>query len=161
MTLHNSLFFKNPLNYEPGRVVRSGTSSVITEMSDNKYRTYSDESAVEIDMRDTNGDPTRITHIFVKSRDLDDYAFRPIGGSGSGFSGRTLPPKVTNYEGTQVRTTISGFQHDLYELPNPVTATSVEMDFNGNSNHKIFAVMLLDLGWRHQRQHPIHTDRIQ
>ena len=147
MTLHSTFFFKNPLNYEPGRVVRAGSSDIITTMTDNKYRTYSDEAAVVMDMRDTNGDATRITHIFVKGRDLDDYAFRPIGGSGAGFSGRTPPAEVPNYEGRQVRTTISGFQHDLYELPNPVTATSVEMDFNG-PNHKIFAVMLLDLGWR-------------
>ena len=147
ITLHNSLFFKNPLNYIPGRVLRRGTSDIITEMTDNKYRTYSDAAAVEMDMRDTNGDATRITHIFVKGRDLDDYAFRPIGGTGPGFTGRIPPTEVTNYEGKQVRTTISGFQHDLYELPNPVTATSVEIDFNG-TNRKIFAVMLLDLGWQ-------------
>ena len=46
MTLHNSLFFKNALNYEPGRIVRAGTSDVVPEMSDNNYRTYSREGNV-------------------------------------------------------------------------------------------------------------------
>ena len=146
MTLHNSLLFKNPLNYIPGRIVRAGTSNIITEMSDNNYRTYSREGRVEIDMRDSGGNPTRITHVFVKGRDLDDYGFNPQGGSGTGFTGRSIPTEITNYEGTPSRTTVSGFQHDLYKLPNPVTATSVEMDFNG-TNRKVFAVMLLDLGW--------------
>ena len=146
MTLHNSLFFKNPLNYEPGRVVRAGTSDVVAEMSDNNYRTHFSEQSIVIDMRDTHGDPSRITHIFVKGRDLD-YDFNPIGGTGQAFTGRVPPTEVTNYEGTDVRTTISGFQHDLYELPNPVTATSVEMDFNG-ANRQIHALMLLDLRWQ-------------
>ena len=149
MTLHNSLFFKNALNYESGRVVRAGTSEVVTEMSDNDYRTYSREGSVEIDMRDANGDPSRITHIFIKGIDLGGYGFNPQGGSGTGFTGRSIPTEVTNYEGTDVRTTVSGFQHDLYELPNPVTATSVEMDFAG-ADRKVFAVMLLDLGWQLQ-----------
>ena len=147
MTLHNSLFFRNALNYEPDRITRRGSSDIITEMSDNNYHTYSDEASVVMDMRDTNGNATRITHIFVKGRGLDDYAFRPIGGSGTGFTGRSIPTEITNYEGTDVRTTISGYQHDLYELPNPVTATSVEMDFAG-ADRKVFAVMLLDLRWQ-------------
>ena len=147
MTLHNSLFFKNALNYEPGRIVRAGTSDVVTEMSDNNYRTYSREGRVEIDMRDAGGNASRITHIFIKGIDLDDYGFNPQGGSGTGFTGRSIPTEVTNYEGTDVRTTVSGFQHDLYELPNPVTATSVEMDFNG-ANRQIHALMLLDLRWQ-------------
>ena len=101
-----------------------------------------------IDMRDVQGAiPTRITHIFIKGIDLDDYGFNPQGGSGTGFTGRSIPTEVTNYEGTGVRTTISGFQHDLYELPDPVTATSVEMDFNG-ANRQIHALMLLNLRWQ-------------
>ena len=146
MTLHNSLLFKNALNYEPGRIVRAGTSEVVSEMSDNNYRTYSREGSVVIDMRDANGDPSRITHIFVKGKALD-YDFNPIGGQGTGFTGRVPPAEVTTYEDTPSRTTISGFQHDLYELPNPVTATSVEMDFNG-ANRQIHALMLLDLQWQ-------------
>ena len=100
-----------------------------------------------IDMRDANGGPSRITHVFVKGIDLDNYGFNPQGGQGTGFTGRVPPAEVTTYEGTPSRTTVSGFQHDLYELPNPVTATSVEMDFNG-ADRKVFAVMLLDLRWQ-------------
>lgn len=146
MTLHNSLLFKNPLNYIPGRIVRAGTSDVITEMSDNNYRTYSREASIVIDMRDANGDPSRITHIFVKGKALD-YGFNPIGGQGTGFTRRVPPAEVNTYENTPSRTTVSGFQHDLYELPNPVTATSVEMDFNG-ADRQIHALMLLDLQWQ-------------
>ena len=98
-------------------------------------------------MRDANDNPTRITHIFVKAIGLENYGFSPIGGQGIGFAGRIPPTEVTNYEGTPVRTVISGYQHDLYELPNPVTASTVEMDFNG-ANHQIYAVMLLDLAWQ-------------
>ena len=146
MTLHSSLFFKNPLNYEPGRVERRSSSTLITEMTDNDYRTYSSETDVDIDMHDTQGNPSGISHIFIKSKNLDSYAFTPTGGSGAGFTGRTLPTTLPNYEGSTSRTIVSGFQHDLYELPSAVTATSVRLRFTG-TNLQIHALMLLDIGW--------------
>lgn len=146
MTLHSSLFFKNPLNYVPGRVKRRNSSIVIPEMTDNDYRTYSSETDVDIDMRDANVNPSRITHIFVKAKRLDSYAFTPTGGSGSGFTGRTPPSSVKNYENRENRTVVSGFQHDLYELPSAVTATSARLQFTG-TNTQIHALMLLELGW--------------
>ena len=146
MTLHNTLFFKNPQNYLPGRVLRRGTSTLITEMTDNNYRTFSREQDVDINMSDESGNPTRITHIFIKGKNLEDYALTPIGGSGTGFTGRILPTSVLNYEGTASRTTVSGFQHDLYELPSAVTAASVRLRFTG-ANAQIHAAMLLNRGW--------------
>ena len=147
ITLHNSLFFKNPLNYLPGRVTQYGTSNLIIEMTDNTYRTFSNETDVDMDVSDAQGNPTRITHIFIKAKHLQRYAFTPIGGTGTGFTGRILPTHIANYEGRDTRTRISGFQHDLYELPSAVTATSARLEFVG-PNVEIYAVMLLDLGWQ-------------
>lgn len=146
MTLHSSLFFKNPINYIPGRVTRHNTSILIVEMTDNNYRTYSNERDIAINMADAQDNPTRITHIFIKAINLDSYAFTLSGGSGQGFTGRTLPTTLQNYEGRNSRTTVSGFQHDLYELPSAVTATSARLQFTG-TNLQIHALMLLDIGW--------------
>ena len=147
MTLHSSLFFKNPINYIPGRVTRHNTSTLIVEMTDNNYRTHSSERDVDINMADALGNPTRITHIFIKAINLDSYAFTPSGGNGAGFTGRTLPTMLQNYEGRNSRTIVSGFQHDLYELPSAVTATSARLQFTG-TNLEIHALMLLDIGWK-------------
>ena len=146
MTLHSSLFFKSPLNYEPGRVLEYGTQNLIAEMTNNDYRTFSTLADVNINMADASGNPTPITHIFIKAKNLDTYALTPLGGSGIGFTGRQIPTSVLNYEKRVSRTTVSGFQHDLYALPSQVTATAARLQFTG-TNVQIHAVMLLSLGW--------------
>ena len=94
MSLHNSLFFKNPLNSLPGRVERRGTSTIVNEMTDNDYRTFSLQTDVDMDVSDADGNATAIDYIFIKSQNLDNYAFTPSGGAGSGFTGRSMPESV-------------------------------------------------------------------
>lgn len=147
MTLHDSLFFKNPINIEPGRVVEQGSSNLVTEMTDNNYRTFSRITDVVINITDDQGDPTRVDYCFLKVRGRNiGYSITPIGGSGVGFTGRMIPMSVDNYEGSQVSTIVSGFQHDLYALPSPITAREVRLQVSG-TDVQIHAVLLLELGY--------------
>ena len=144
MTLHSSLFFKDPINYLPGRVKIHGMQTVVPEMTDNDYKTFSSQADVDMDVSE-DSNATRITHIFLKAKNIDAYTFTPTGGAGAGFSNRSLLTTVTNYEGESTSTTVSGFQHDLYPLPAAITATTARLQFTG-THPEIYALMLLDIG---------------
>ena len=145
-TLHSSLFFKVPINYESGRVTEHGTTTVVSEMTDNDYRTFSTVLDVDIDTRDAAGNVTSIDYVFIKAKgDNIAYSFTPTGGAGRGFVDRTIPTTITNFEGDDVSTVVSGFVHELYPLPASVTASSVRLTFTG-TNVQVYAVMLLQLG---------------
>ena len=92
------------------------------------------------------GNVTSIDYVFIKAKgDNIAYSFVPTGGAGTGFTNRTIPTTVTNFEGDTVSTIVSGFIHELYPLPASVTASSVQLTFTG-TNMQIYAVMLLQLG---------------
>ena len=145
-TLHNSLFFKEPLNYQPDRVSMHGTATKIVEMIDNNYHTFSQADDIDVDMADSGGNATRIHYVFIKYKgDLREYEFMPTGGSGSGFT-RTIPQTIDTDEGGETDLAVNGFKHDLYPLPAEVRATSVRMQFRG-TDVEVYALMLLELGF--------------
>ena len=82
--------------------------------------------------------------VFIKGSGLSTHRGDPTGGSGSGWAARTIPSTVDNFSGTAVETTLDGFQHDLFLLDTPFTATSVRLRFTG-TDIKIYAVMLLQI----------------
>lgn len=143
MSIHNTLFFKDPINYIPGRVKRHGTSVIANEMTDNSYRTHSTETDIDVDIRDRKGVATDVTHIFLKYRgNLTRYVATPSNGTAVT---RTVPTAVTNWEGKRVSLAVDGFKHDLYELSSKMTAESVRIQFTG-ANLEIYALMLLAFG---------------
>ena len=142
--LQSTLFFKPSITYDGDRVTVQGTSTIVREMTDNTYETYSHEADVEINTADADGSPTRMDFIFLKTKHVDSYSFTPSGGSGSGFMDREMPTRFIATGGEAIRTVVNGFQHELYPLPAPVTATSVGLQFNGTAI-EIYAVMLLEL----------------
>ena len=86
-SLHNSLFFKDCVNYEGNRVEIRGTSTKISEITDNDYETYSAETDIDVNMSDAAGNPTAIDYVFIKYKgDLTEYTGTPSGGSGSAFT---------------------------------------------------------------------------
>ena len=146
-SLHNSLFFEEPINYEDGRIKRRGTSIIVPELSDNDYTTFSNHTDFMIDISDENGDPTAFDYIFIKAKGQNiRYSIILTGGTGQGFTNRLMPETIKNIGGGEVSTIVNGFTHDLYPLPQRVTATSVRLQING-TNMEIYAVMLLKLGW--------------
>ena len=162
MSINNTLFFKDPINYIPGRVKRHGTSVIVNQMTDNSYRTHSTETDIDVDVRDRSSVATGVTHIFLKYQgDLTRYVVTP--NSGSAIT-RTVPTEVTNWEGSTVSLEVDGFTHDLFALSSRKTAESVRLQFTG-SNLKIYAMMLLEVGleidankdW--SRIHPVKVDR--
>ncbi len=146
-SLHNALFFKECVNYRDAgeRVSEPGNASnVIREVADNDYTTFSTETGYDINIA-VGGNPTRVDAIFVKSKGVTRHSGTPTGGSGSGWTQVDLPATLENYEGTEVSTTVAGFQHHLYLLPAHFTATSVHVQFEG-SGVEVYAVMLLEFG---------------
>ena len=148
-SLHNTLLFEEPLNYEPesGRITRHGTSTIVTELNDNNYKTFSRHTDFNINMADADGNPTAITHIFIKAKGSNIvYSITPTGGSGTEITNRTIPETIKNIGGGEVSTIVNGFIHDLYPFPERITATDVRLQITG-TNLEIYAVMLLKLGW--------------
>lgn len=145
MSLHNLIFFQNPINFLPSRVTEHGTSNIITAMTDNSYETYSDDTDIDINMADAGGSPTAVDAVFLKyTGSITSYTFTPSGGVGSAFT-RTVPTTTTDFNGNTVSLEVDGFLHDLYELTADVTATSVRMQFTG-TNLRIYALALLETG---------------
>ena len=144
MSMDNMLIFREPINYLNGRVTEHGASTVIHTMTDNSYQTSSSETDIDINMADTDGNPTKIDYIFIKfTGDLVDWQFTPSGGSGTDVT-RTVPDEITNYAGETVSLQVDGFKHDLYLMTADQTATSVRMRFTG-TNVQIVAILLLEL----------------
>ena len=148
MSLHSSLFFKNPYprGFGIGVTPHGNPNTPITEITDNDYTTFSTFTDIDINVADDTDAPTRITHIFLKAKNVTDWGFTPTGGAGTGVSNRNIPATVQNYEGTPTKTTCCGFQHDLYALPQPITATQLRMHFRGTGLH-IYQVLCLDVAW--------------
>ena len=144
MSINNVIFFRDCVNYQDGRITEHGTTTVVSEMSDNDYSTSSDETDIDINMEDASGSPTKIDAVFLKYQGtLSSYTFTPSGGTGTAFT-RTVPTTTDTYEGTTTDLTVDTYEHDLYEIPNNTTATSVRMQFSGSPN--ICALMLLESG---------------
>ena len=55
-----------------------------------------------------------------------------------------MPTEFITIGGERVSATVYGFQHEIYPLPERVTATSVRLQFTG-SDIEIYEVMLLEL----------------
>ena len=143
MSIHNTLFFKDPINYKPGRVKRHGTAVRVNAVTDNRYTTFSTETDLDVDIRDAAGHATRVTHIFLKYKGtLPLYTVTPANGSAVP---RTVPTAVTNWEGAPVSLTVDGYTHDLFALTVPIDAKSVRIQCTG-SNLEIYTLMLLEKG---------------
>ena len=142
--LQSTLFFKPSITYNGDRVTVHGTSIIVREMTDNNYETYSSASDVLINTADADGNPTTIHFIALKTKGVDAFSFQPSGGTGTGFSNRAMPTRFVATSGEDIPTLVNGFQHELYPLPDPVTATEVRLQFHG-TDIEIYAVMLLEL----------------
>ena len=145
--LNNTLLFKDCVNYlgDGARVSEFGnTSNIIRAAADNDYTTFSTETDYAINMAIDMATPTRVDAFFLKSKGVASHICTPTGGTGTGWTQRTLPSTVDNIRGESVSTTVDGFQHDLYLLPAHFTATSVRLQFTG-TNVEIYEMMLLEV----------------
>lgn len=164
MSIHNTHFFLDPVNYQPGRVMRQGTTVIVNEMTDNSYRTFSTEQDIAVNIADRLGNPTAVTHLFLKYQgDLTSYVATPTGGTGAPFT-RTVPTEVTNWEGNTVSLEVDEYKHDLFEVPSGVTGTSLRLQFTG-TEVRIFNLFVLESGLEinanggFSRIHPVEVDR--
>ena len=146
-SLHNALFFKECVNYfdRGARVsVHGNPSELVRAVADNNYKTFTREKDLVINIV-VGGNPTRVDAIFVKGKGITRHSGTPTGGSGSGWTDVVLPSTVKNWEGTDINTTVLGFQHHLLLMDQHFTATSVRVRFEG-TNVEIYEIMLLEFG---------------
>ena len=141
--MHSTLLCKPPINYEAGRVEIRGTSTKVTQMTDNRYETHSTEMDVDVDVSD-GSNATQMDAVAFVSKNVDAYSLTPTGGSGSGFSDRDVPSSFDTRDGRSQSRVLGGFQWEFYPLPAQITATSVRLQFSG-TDVEIYAVMLLEL----------------
>ena len=120
-----------------------GATTLIPEVSDNDFLTYSGVRDMDIDISES-GNPTRVDAFFLMSKNVTRHTGTPTGGSGIGWTNRVAPDTVQNYQGEAIPTVVNGFQHDLYLLPSHFTATSVRLRFQGRGI-QIYELMLLEL----------------
>ena len=145
--LNNTLLFKDCVNYldAGARVSEFGNASnILRAVADNDYTTFSTETDYAINMAIDMATPTRVDAFFLKSKGVASHIGTPSGGTGTGWTHRTLPSTVDNIRGEAISTTVDGFQHDLYLLPAHFTATSVRLQFTG-TNVEIYEMMLLEV----------------
>lgn len=141
-SLHNTLFFKEFIHIGERVSVHGSPTEIVRAVVDNDDNTFSDETDYDIDIsRDTQ--PTRVDAVFIKSKGVTRHSGTPIGGSGTGWRNVDLPATVSNWEGSDVNTTVLGFQHHLMLLDSHFTATSVRVRFQG-TNIEIYQIMLLE-----------------
>ena len=146
-SVHNSLFFHEPLTaLESGRVTVHGSSATIPQVSDDDLTTYSVQRDIDVDISD-NGNPTAVDAIVVIGSGITSHRADATGGSGTGYTTRTMPSEVTGIDGRTVSTTVNGLQYDLFLLIGSAafTATDVRMVFTG-STARIYGVALLRYG---------------
>ena len=146
-SLHNALFFKECVNYfdDGARVsVHGNPSELVRAVADNNYKTFTREKDLVINIA-VGGNPTRVDAILVKGKGITRHSGTPTGGSGSGWTDVDLPSTVKNWEGTDINTTVLGFQHHLLLMDQHFTATSVRVQFEG-TNVDIYEILLLEFG---------------
>ena len=144
-SLHNALFFKECVNYfdDGARVsVHGNPSELVRAVADNNYKTFTREKDLVINIA-VGGQPTRVDAILVKGKGITRHSGTPTGGSGSGWTDVDLPSTVKNWEGTDINTTVLGFQHHLLLMDQHFTATSVRVRFEG-TNVEVYEILLLE-----------------
>ena len=141
-SLHNALFFKEYVNSGNRVTVHGSPTDIVCAAVDNDYRTFSNVTDYAIDMS-RNNQPTRVDAVFIKSKGVTRHSGTPTGGSGTGWTNEALPETVENWEGTDINTTVLGFQHHLLLLDQHFTATSVRVWFEG-TNVEVYEILLLE-----------------
>ena len=124
--------------------VHGNPSELVRAVADNNYKTFTREKDLVINIA-VGGQPTRVDAILVKGKGITRHSGTPTGGSGSGWTDVDLPSTVKNWEGTDINTTVLGFQHHLLLLDQHFTATSVRVRFEG-TNVELYEIMLLEFG---------------
>ena len=160
-SLNSAIVFAYPRNYPingMSRVTVRGASTVVTEATDNDYNSFTTQTDLDVDISDANGDPTTVNGFFVKSTGVGTHQGDPTGGTGIGWAARAIPTTVERFDGEDIPTTVLGFQHDLFLLPTPFTATSVRLRFTGTAV-KIYDVMLLNsqLEWNPNKRDVVNV----
>ena len=133
-----SHFFNFPINYQYDHNAfdNSVTPRVIDNRpNDNKFSTFSTSTSLVFQTHgDTLTDNSRITHIFIKGKNLTDYTVAvPSGkGTGTGLTNQTIPADQV----------VNGIQHDLRAI-GPLMASEVALTVTG-TNTEIIEVMFLE-----------------
>lgn len=156
-SFHDCIIFKYPINYidEERNQESTDRNNIIQAIQDNNYSTFSDETSYKIVISTSilssgspSGPRTPITHIFIKSKNVDSMTPTFISGQNiDTISQFTFPSTIRSYGGMDVRIDHDGYQNILYKVPALTTgipqATEVQLDFTG-TGVEIYEVMILE-----------------
>ena len=57
-----------------------GATTIVSEMTDNDYTTYSAEDDIDVNIADADGNATRVDAMFVKCSGVASHRGNPTGG---------------------------------------------------------------------------------
>lgn len=133
-----SHFFNFPINYQYDHNAFDNSVAprvIDNRPNDNNYSTFSPSTSLLFQTHgDTLTDNSRITHVFIKGKNLTDYTIAvPSGqGTGTGLTTQTIPADQV----------VNGIQHDLRAI-GPLMASEVSLTVTG-TNTEIIEVMFLE-----------------
>ena len=135
-SVHNAMLFKSARNYPINgvpRITPRGATTLIYEMTDNDYTTFSTEDDIDVAISDAANNATRVDAVYViSSRRGQHLSGTPTGGTGTGWTSRINANRgTTSFGGATISTEVNGLTHDFYLLPTHFTGTSVRLQFIG------------------------------
>ena len=147
VSLHNAILFKYPANYNEAndRVTVRGATTIVSEMANNEYTTYSDEDDVDVDIADASGNPTAVwmpcsssVLVLIHIEAIRRGAMARVGQHGR-YRIRSITSQVLRLKR---RSTASNTicSYSIRHSPRQ----SVRLRFTG-SDIKVYAVMLLQI----------------
>lgn len=142
--LHGCQIFYLPRHLEASKN-KNAANSDVPQITDNDFKTYSTNVHFRCNVTE-NGSNTKVTHVFLKSKNVDSVR---IGMGSANTVVRDYEPIdafVNKWEGTPTKTTVSGYQHALIELPDPVTTSQIHVQVQG-SQTQIHELYILEEAW--------------
>ena len=144
--IHKTLFFKEPVNWAGDRTVEVvndvATTTVVSEMSDNDYETFSDHEHFMIDTSDMDAE-TKIDAVWVKY--TGTLTTMEMTEEGSFTISHTVRSTIKNKEGGTTSLTVGGFKHELWLISYDINAADIQLFFTATgSDLKIYELMIME-----------------
>ena len=138
--LHGCQFFYLPRHLHASKNKNTANQNV-PQLTDNNYRTFTNNTHLRCNITE-NGANTRATHLFIKCKNVASLRIGMGSANTLVRDYEPIPEYVSKWEGTATKTTISGFQHALIELPAPVTTSQIHIQVTGTQTqiHQLYVV---------------------
>lgn len=122
---NQSLFCPLPVNLNRTYRNSKADANLIKTVTDRKLNTFSSDATIFLDTTDAAGNPTIVSHIYIKAKNLTNVGISGTGTHiGSSLSQSMSTFQVTDAQGTVVSFVQDGYQNVLLNLPYSVGNTN-------------------------------------